>query len=266
MQYETSATNAWRSYRKDEVDKKAVITGGAIAIIGENLIKGADDIKSQIDILTISDLKGMVINEMRFEFIPIRLPRHQFTGGFAEVGDFINIHYFWTEIFNGSTIDHTDYLAKDGRIVAIMKPASTISLSETEQQSQSGGGTEGKGNVTTITLGGSSIAISDGPYGASVGYQTLQKSSSYTVNLAEVQKAAAASKISPEEFMTNMEKYGARLTEIERETNIGDFNAEYLMLVEVSGEEASRLAPVILDINKKPNILVTISRNPGWAS
>jgi hypothetical protein len=266
IQYETSATNAWRSYRKDEVDKKAVISGGAIAIIGENLIKGADDIKSQIDILSLSDLKSMVINEMRFEFIPIRLPRNQLTGGFAEIGDLINIHYIWTETFNATVIEHTDYLAKDGRIVAIMKPASTISLSETEQQRQTGGGAEGIGNVTSITVGGYGLTISDGPYGASVGVKSLEKSSSYTVNLAEVQKAAAASKISPEEFMENMEKYGARLTEIERETNIGDFNAEYLMLVEVSGVEASKLAPVILDNTKKTKILVTISKAPSWAS
>jgi hypothetical protein len=88
--------------------------------------------------------------------------------------------------------------------------------------------------VTTISLGSAAIAISDGPYGASVGYQQLQKSSIYTVNLAEVQKAAAASKISEEELMENLEKYGVRLSEIERETNIGDFTAEYLMLVELT--------------------------------
>ncbi len=266
VRYELPAANAWRNYRKDEVNQKAAITGAAIAQIGNVLVKGSDDIKRQIESLTVSELQGMVIREMRSEFIPIRLPRDQFTGGFAEVGDRVNLHYRWNEIFNGSEVAKIKYLAKDGRVVAIMKPASTISLSESEQQKQFGGGAEGKGNVTTISLGASSIAISDGPYGASVGYKQIEKSSTYAVNLAEVQKAAAASKVSLDDFMRNMDKYGARLSEIERETNIADLNTEYLMLVEVSQEEASEIALRLLNQNEKANILVTISKAPTWAS
>ncbi|MFQ5800459.1 MAG: DUF515 domain-containing protein [Candidatus Hydrothermarchaeales archaeon] len=266
VDYENPATNAWRAYRKAEVDKKAAATGGAVAQVGDMLIKGAEDIKNQIDITLLSELKGIVIKEMRSEFIPIRLPRDQITGGFAEVGDRINIHYRWTEKVNDTDVAKIKYLAKDGKVVTIMRAAGTIALSETEAQSQSGGGTEGKGNVTSMTLGSTAIAISDGPYGASIGFRQLQKSSSYTVNLAEVQKAAASSKVSEEELMENLEKYGVRLTEIERETNIGDFTAEYLMLVEVSEEEASEVVLRLLDAGEKANILVTISKTPSWAS
>jgi hypothetical protein len=256
INYELAATNAWRDYRKAEVDKKIEITGGVTAEIGDLFVKGADSIKSQIDVIPISELKGMIIKEMRSEYIPIRLSRDQAAGGFAKIGDKVNIHYKWTD---GNATDQIEYLAKDGRVVDIMRAAGTISLSESEAQTQSGGGTEGKGNVTTISLGSAAIAISDGPYGASVGYQQLQKSSTYTVNLAEVQKAAAASKISEEELMENLEKYGVRLSEIERETNIGDFTAEYLMLVELTEDEASEVALRVLDPTKKANILITIS-------
>jgi hypothetical protein len=256
INYERAATSAWRDYRKAEVDKKKEITGGVTAEIGDLFVKGIDSIKSQIDVIPLSELKGMIIKEMRSEYIPIRLSRDQAAGGFAKVGDKVNIHYKWTD---GNATDQVEYLAKDGKVVDIMRAAGTISLSESEGQTQSGGGTEGKGNVTTISLGSASIAISDGPYGASVGYQQLQKSSTYTVNLAEVQKAAAASKISEEELMENLEKYGVRLSEIERETNIGDFTAEYLMLVELTEDEASKVALRVLDPTKKANILITIS-------
>ncbi len=264
---ETEATTSWRNYRKDEVDQKSTLTGGTIAQIGVNIIKGADEIKRQIDIISLAELRAIVISELRSEFIPIRLPRVQVTGGFAEVGDRVNIHYRYLD--QEGTPNETAmirYLAKDGRIVAIMKPTSSIALSESEQQRQSGGGTEGIGNVTSITVGGYGLTISDGPYGASVGVKSLEKSSSYTVDLGEVQKAAAASKVDMDDFMANMEKYGVRLSEIERETNMGDFDAEYLMLVEVSENEASEIALRLLDRDDKANLLVTISKAPSWDS
>jgi hypothetical protein len=259
IDYDAVVLNAWQDYKKDEVDRKVVITGGVIAKIGDRIVKGADEIKSQIDVIILSELKGMEIGEMRSEYIPIRLSRDQSTGGFAKIGDKVNIHYRWTEKINGTEVAKIKYLAKDGTVMDIMRTAGTISLSESEAQRQTGGGTEGKGNVTEITVGGYGISISDGPYGASVGVKSLEKSSSYTVNLAEVQKAAAASKISEEELLSNLEKYGVRLSELESKTNIGDFSAEYLMLVEVSEQEASEVALRVLDSGEKANILITIS-------
>jgi hypothetical protein len=256
MDYQVTVTDAWRIYRKDEVDEKAAINGGVIANLGEKILKGADYIKKQIDVTDVSLLKGMAIKESRSEFIPIRLPRDQVTGGFADVGDRVNIHYRWVEKVNGTDEAKIKYLARDGKVISIMRTAGTISLSETEQQRQTGGGTEGKGNVSSITVGGYGITISDGPYGASVGVKSLEKSSSYTVNLAEVQKAAAASKVSEEEIMKDLEKYGVRLTEIERKTNIGDLRAEYLILIEVTEDEASELVMRLLDPAEKANIFI----------
>jgi hypothetical protein len=257
IDYEIAALSSWRQFRTGEVDLKAAATGQVIALIGEKIVKDSGAIKSQIQILALSELKAMIIKETRSEFLPIRLPRDQITGGYANVDDRVNIHYRFFENINGTDFPRVKYLAKDGKVVEIMRAAGTISLSEAESQAQSGGGTEGKGNVTSISLGGTSFSITDGPYGASAGFRSLTKSSVYTVNLAEVQKAAAASKISEEELMKSLEKYGIRLTEIERETNIGDFSAEYLMLVEVTEDEARE---VIRYLDKKANILITISK------
>ncbi len=262
VDYVSNAEESWRDVQKKKVDALDATTSVVIAQVGDDLIKGMGDIKNRIDRLSLAELKAMTIREGRSEFIPIRLPRDQAAGGFADVGDRVNIHYVWTDA-NGT--DKSKYLAKDGRVVAILKPATSISLSESEQQTQAGGGTEGKGNVTTITLGSSLITISDGPYGASVGYKELSKSSTYTVNLAEVQKAAAANKVSEEEFMENMEKYGARLTQIERDTNIADFAAEYMMLLEVSEDEAKDIVPTLFNSDARARILITFSDVPTWA-
>ncbi len=263
VDYETPATDAWRTYRKAEVDEFGEVTGEIIAQVDDALVKGADEIKTFIDSRSFGDLKIMDIRQVSSEFIPIRLPRTRITGGFAEVGDRVNIHYRWID---GNNTARIKYLAKDGRVVSIMRAAGTIALSESEEQSQTGGGSEGTGEVDSITIGDYSITIDEGPYGASVGVKTLEKSSSYTVNLAEVQKAAAASKISEEELMDNLRKYGVRLTEIERETNIADYDVEFLMLVEVSEEEASEVVLRLLDDDEKANMFITISKEPTWTS
>jgi hypothetical protein len=266
VRYESEATSAWRNYRKADVDKKASITGEVVATIGGNLVKGIDSIKEQIDSALLSELKGMTVKELRLEYIPIMLPREQITGGFAEVGDLVNIRYRVEQTINGTSRPKIDYLAKDGKVISIMQAATTIALSESETQTKSGGGSEGKGNVTSLSLGSSGIIISDGPYGASVGYATLSKSNVYSVNLGEIQKAAAASKISKEELLEDLGKYGVTLSEIERDTNIGNLDSEYLMLVEMSEEEASDVVLRLLKQAEKDNILISISKTPSWAS
>lgn len=262
----------WRQLRNDELSSLTQVTPSVIARIGDGLVKGTDQIQKEINLATLNDLKTMRINEMRPEYIPIRLPRDQITGGFAEVGDTINIHYSWVEKINGTDVPKVKYLAKDGKVISIMRAAGTISLSESESKAQSGGGTEGKGNVTSISssvgslgLSSISISISDGPYGASLGAKSVAKQSSYTVNLGEVQKAAAANKISPDVLEENLNKYGIRLSEIERDTNMGDFGAEYLMLVEVTEDEAGEIAMRLLNPSEKSNLLMTISEKPTWA-
>jgi hypothetical protein len=169
------------------------------------------------------------------------LPRTRAGGGFIEEGDVVNIYY---KKETGEGIELIT-LAKNAKVMAILraKASGTISMSESELKSETGGGTEGKGNVPSITVG--SLQPITGSYPASAGYKIMQSENTYTVDITEVQKAAAANKITMESFNKSLYKYGVELGTIERETNVGDFDVEFLMLLEVSEDETPEIIKLL---------------------
>lgn len=280
------STEIWREAKRREVDKKQAVSPTAAVIsylyydanyTNYEMIKGADNIKNNIELLTIPQLKLLDIKATKYEYVPIRLPRTR-AGGFVEKGDTISIYYrepiptgiagvipsLYSAAGGNVTIKH---LVKDGTVIEIMRAqsAGTISISESEQKTDTGGGTEGIGTVPTISIGSLGSITNESGFGASIGYKTRQTASTYSVNLAEVQKAAAAGKISEKELMQNLEKYGVRLNALERETNLGNLDEEFLVLVEVTEEEAKSLVLRLLDSTERGNLFVSISVKPQWA-
>ncbi|MEE8358665.1 MAG: hypothetical protein V3R82_04570, partial [Candidatus Hydrothermarchaeales archaeon] len=58
----------------------------------------------------------------------------------------------------------------------------------------------------------------------------------------------------------SLEAYGVKLNTIERETNIGDFDTEYLMLVEMDEIEASKVVSKLMDDEERDRLYATISK------
>ncbi|MFQ5975928.1 MAG: DUF515 domain-containing protein [Candidatus Hydrothermarchaeales archaeon] len=251
---------------KTEAETKAAEFEAIGMQVGTVAYSGLEGIKRQIDQLSYDELKNVYFFEIGIEYVPIRLEREQFTGGFVEVGDSINIHYIITDdegLPNQST--RAEYLAKDGKVMAIMRAQSSgiIELSESELKTDTGGGSEGKGTITTLSIGSlGSVTPGSDFFDASVGYKMRQSQSTYNVDISEIQKAAAASKIPESYITTSLEEYGVKLNTIERETNIGDFGAglEYLMLVEMDEIEASKVVSKLIDDEERGKLLATISK------
>jgi len=285
------STEIWRESKKRDVDKNALIGTVVIAYLYPavdnatatpsyyEIVKGAENIKKVIGLLNLAELKSLVIKATKAEYIPIRLPRER-AGGFAEKGDKISIYYRETLLSGGIMVGVAPLLVgaggenltirqlvKDGVIIEVMRAqsAGSITLSEAEAKSDTGGGAEGKGTIPTLSIGSLGTITSDSGFGASIGYKTRTTSSAYSVNLAEIQKAAAAGKISEKELMESLEKYGVKLSELERETNLGNLDEEFFMLVEVTEEEAKLLILRLLNSDEKANLFITISATPQWA-
>jgi len=284
------STEIWREAKRRDVDKKQRVGDVVIAYLYHNstpsydIIKGAENIKKFIEILSIEQLKSLEIKPTNYEYIPIRLPRER-AGGFVGEGDKVSIYYRenlapWALAPNTTPSMYSSdersagfknisirHLVKDGRVIGIMRAQSsgTITLSESELKSDTGGGAEGKGTVPSISIGSLGSITNESGFGASIGYKMRQTSTAYSVNLGEIQKAAAAGKISEKELMQSLEKYGVKLSEFERQTNLGSFDEEFLMLVEVTEEETKTLVPRLLDSKERENLFITISAIPSWA-
>ncbi len=266
------ATAAWRAYRQEELDDIAKVTDNIGMRIGTDIYKGYDDIRRQIQRLSYSTLETADIRELQTEIIPIRLPRLQ-AGGAPDVGNIVNV-YYKTVIgkVGGSNIS---LLAKDAKVVAVIRAKSSgsdVDLSERESQTDYGGGVEGFGTTKSLGTQATSASLS-GVFEGSAGVKSITTSTKYSVKIDELQKAAAASKL-PEGYITKvLENYGIKLDTIERESNIGDLDTEYLILLEVGEDEAGKVVQKVADENErlgndrtKMNIFITISKTPSWAS
>ena len=253
IQVTDPADTAWRDYRTDQLDEKLKVTDKLKIAIGNDTYRGYDEIKQKIEQFPYQTLKGITIEEYSSEYFPIRLTREQAAGGWAEVGSLVNI---WLREDEASSL-----LARNSRVVAVLRGSSSgvISLSESESKTASGGGSEGKGTVSSVTTGG--VGSIPGSFPASAGYMTAQTSTTFSVNILEVQKAAAASKLEEGYIESVLGNYGVKLNKIEAETGLADFSAEYIILFEVGEAEVTDLvlkaSPASAD---RANVVVTIAR------
>ncbi len=257
IDFSMPASNAWRSYTLEKVNEIVRKTEKIEMEVGKDIYRELAVIKQKISLLSYAELRTAVVRELRTEYVPIRLLREQAAMGVVEPGNIVNIYFK-----NGSSIAT---LAKDARIIAVVraKASGSINLAENEGKMDTGGGIEGYGTAASLSIGATSAALS-GSYEGSTGLKMRQSETTYTVNIEELQKAAAASKL-PESYIKEvLENYGLKLNTIERETNIGDLGVEYLMLFEVSNKEAPELVLRALSSEERKNIFVTISEISAW--
>lgn len=251
------ADNAWRDYRKDQLDEKSKVTEKLKITIGNDTYRGYDEVKQKIEQFPYQTLKGITIEEYSSEYFPIRLTREQAAGGWAGPGNLVNI---WLR-----EEDTSSMLARNARVVAVLRGSSSgvISLAESESRTASGGGSEGKGTVSSLSTGG--VGSISGTFPASSGYKTAQTQTSFSVDISQIQKAAAASKL-PESYIEDvLGNYGVKLNRIEESTGIADFGAMYIILFEVGEEEVPdlvlRASPSSAE---RTNLFVTIARPSDW--
>ncbi|MEE8401580.1 MAG: DUF515 domain-containing protein [Candidatus Hydrothermarchaeaceae archaeon] len=247
------ANSAWRGYRKEQLDEKSTVTEKIKIIVGNDTYRGYDGVKQKIEQYSYKTLKVVTIVEYFSEYFPIRLTREQYAGGWAEQGNLVNI---WLREDDTSSI-----LARNARVVAVLRGSSSgvISLTESESKTASGAGAEGKGTISSISSGG--VGSIPGSFPASAGYQTTQTATSFSVDISQIQKAAAASKL-PESYIENiLGNYGVKLNRIEASTGIADFGAVYIILFEVGEEEVPGLVlKASPSSTERTNIVVTIAR------
>ncbi|WP_456473722.1 DUF515 domain-containing protein [Candidatus Pyrohabitans sp.] len=248
-----AANRAWRAYLSDEAAAKKEVFGEdrMLMLAGNQTYKGYSKITSAISRLDFTILRSTVIEQIRTVFVPVRLPRAQAAGGFIMPDDFVNIYYKNNTEAVG--------IVTDARVVAILRAAASISLSESENRIISGQGGEAKGEGSISTGGVSSLT---GPI--SIGVRQSRSSTTYVVNLEEVQKAAAANKIDPGYIEDVLSNYGIKLSQLEIESQVGNFDEEYLILLEMREEEAKSLISKYLSSKEKANLQMVLSKPSSW--
>jgi hypothetical protein len=257
IDYVGAAERAWRSYLMDRLTLLRKTVEEIELVVGDESYMNLDEITQKIGQLNLQGLRSAVLRGVTVEYVPIRLKREQAVGGMAAPGDLVNIYYK-----NGSQVVK---LARNARVIAVLRGISSgnIQLSESERKLDTGGGIEGFGTGSSLGIGDTSASLA-GSYEGSAGLKLRQTETTYTVEIEELQKAAAASKLSRSYIEGALANYGLKLNTIEIETNIGDLDIEYLLLFEVRGTEAPDLVLRSLSDTDRENIFVTIAKTSEW--
>jgi hypothetical protein len=267
---DAAAVQAWMNYKSDQLNKLAEKTDKIRMVVTvEQLVgnetkpvqtyyKGYERIQGVLSTLSLGALKSTSIEEIRTTYVAVRLKRLQAGGGLVEIGKKVNV-YFREVSDVPETPEEMVALAKDAKVMAIMRAkSSSIALSETENRKDTGAGGSTSGTAT-VSLGG--IGAIDTEGGASAGYRERQTMTSYSIDIKEVQKAAAASKLEESYIESVLMQYGIKLGNIERESNVADFEEEFILLLEVSEEEAPGILEKMTDVKDKSNTGRTVREN-----
>lgn len=252
IDYEASASREWREYTQDLLGEKAQVIGRdrVLLRVENSSFKGYKEALAALPSFGYRELRGATIEEVRNLYVPVRLSREQAAGGFFSPGDYVNIYY---------TDENTTVVARDARVITYLRATTSISLSESESRIVSGQGGEAKGEGSISSGGVSSLT---GPI--SIGVRRSSSSTSYSVDISQVQKAAAASKLEEDYIRRVLSNYGIKLTQIEMDAKVGNLEEEYLLLLKMSEGEAEALISKATSDKEREKLRLAISRPSSW--
>lgn len=251
---EGSALKAWRTYLEGLIEE-SVNEKGKVEIF-EKEIPSVVDKERALAIVRDATLEQLMEITVKYPEpdatlgFPIVLDRVNAASGILSVGDYVDV------FVRGESIENTSLVTRQARILAIFQERTRgqISLSESEKKYDTGGGYESKGVVTSSsisTAGASGASLTALPWQdyigtGSAGLKSRARSTTYTVDLIEIIKAASANKVSESYVRHMLSDYGIRLTDLEYTSQLGDFDAKYMILVEIPKETI----PVVLQANE----------------
>ncbi len=258
---EGSALNAWRIHLEGLIEE-SVNEKGKVEIIEKNIpsVVDKDRALSMVKEATLEQLMAITIKYPEPDAtlgFPVVLDRVNAASGILSVGDYVDVFK------RGKSIDNTTLVTRQAKILAIFQERSRgqISLSEEERKYDTGGGYESKGVVTSSSIsqtGASSASLTTLPWQdyigtGSAGLKSRSTSTTYNVDLIEIIKAASANKVSESYIRRMLSDYGMTVTDLEYTSQLGDFNIQYMVLVEIPKETI----PVVLQANEPRSGQVT---------
>ncbi len=242
------ATEAWREYQNQQINSqkdpygRVMIAYNDSAGAQKNSIVKASDAKTIVTQADATVLSQMDITTPDTVAIPIIISRLQAAGGLINVGNSVDVY-----LMNGTS----------GSSTSNSTTTSTMSSNGTPQIS---GATvlailraKNSGTINANKSHAQTVAMSNLVQGSS-------RSESASEDVDELLKAAAANNWDQSEVSSLLKSYGWRLSDFERTSNLGELDAQYLLLLEVPRENAVFL------IQNMNNVILTVptQQAPNW--
>ena len=253
------ATTSWQAYQNQQVNTlkdnySRVQVNYNNSGTQQSIIMKLSDAQQLITQSDAAVLSNMVITTPNTVAIPLILTRLQAAGGVINVGDSVDI-----------------YLNSNGT-------TAVQSTNQTNQTNQSSTGTSSTGassSNTPLVSGATVLAIlrSESDSGTitanltesqSIAENQISSSSSTSqssvTDVDQLLRAAASNTWDPTTINSLLDNYGYNLNNLERVSNLGDLNAQYMVILEIPQQNAMS---VIQNMNSLQLVVPTQSA-PTW--
>lgn len=230
-----SATKDWKEFHKKSINinkDKYDRTKAVYSNVKKTVIMPADEaqqIVNENDVYTLSNMRFEKPNTVS---VPVLISRLQAGAGLINVGSIIDV-YTMNNYTNGST-NNTDPDISGCTVLAIMRYEESADIDAEYSKSN----TIVNGNNTN-------------PH---------ENTKSFSSNVLELLKGSIINGYNEEETVDLLNRYGVKLSNYERQINLGDLDAQYMLLIEVPQDKVSYI------LNNMENIVLTIPTNngPDW--
>lgn len=231
------ATKDWKNHHLKSINMNSDKFNRTMEVYGndeKSVIMPASD---AIAIVNNNDARKLC--EISFEkpntvSVPILVSRLQAGAGLISVGSIVDIYKNNNDTFNQTDFNKTEAEVRGCTVLSIMRYEEN---GEIESQYSKG---------HTIVQGENT--------------NPNENSQTFTSNVLEMLKGAIIQGYDEKTTIDMLRNYGVKLSNYEREINLGDLDAEYMILIEVPQENVNFV------INNMDNIVLTIptANAPSW--
>jgi hypothetical protein len=231
------ATNEWRTYQTQQIKSQKDAYGRVMITYSagtqKNAIVKVADAQTLVNQADATVLSNMVIKTPDTVAIPIIVSRLQAAGGLINVGNSVDIY-----LMNGSS---NQTVATNG--TPQISGATVLAILRARDS----------GVITANKTHAQDIAISNL-------VQSSSRSEAAQEDVEQLIRAVSARNWDQSEVSSYLNAYGWRLSDFERTSNLGELDAQYLLLIEVPRENA------IFLIQNMNNVILTVptQQAPNW--
>jgi hypothetical protein len=241
------ATQAWREYQNQQINQKkdpynrVMITYAATG--QKNVIIKVGDAQTLVNEADASVLSNMVIRTPDTVAIPIIISRLQAAGGLINVGNSVDVY-----------------------LLNVTEPQNQNQTNETQTKvtNESTPNISGATVLAILRARDSGVVTANKSHAQDVAINNLIQSSSQSESASndveQLLRAAASRNWDESVVSQTLYSYGWRLSDFERTSNLGELDAQYLLLLEVPREDA------IFLIRNMNNVILTVptQQAPDW--
>ena len=242
------ATEAWREYQTQQINSqkdpygRVMITYNDSSGTQKNSIVKVSDAKTIVNQADASVLSQMDITTPNTVAIPIIVSRLQAAGGLINVGNSVDV-YLMNGTSSSSTSNDTTAPTVSSNGTPQISGATVLAILRARDS----------GTINANKSHAQEIAMSNLVQGSS-------RSESAQEDVEQLLRAVSARNWDQSEVSSLLNSYGWRLSDFERTSNLGELDAQYLLLLEVPRENALFL------IQNMNNVILTVptQQAPNW--